>query len=341
MENLLYYPYINIPKSDWSARALLYYNHIGSIVPHTYFYQPENYEPFMRQLVMEELVIQIDPLEALNNPFGIINPFIEYVNSKEFNLTKRRENYRYGRSGMLNRGKFPPNSPVINAEKFDSEIFYQLKQLGLAEKQDGSWYTVEKKTANELMTFLASVLGNKINYLPTTDQHIKHFSIENKSKKIFKTYQKQQIKREAILNDLIPFPEQIDILKLRRFKDDHTDLLDRFKTAVEVIALNPNIEEDSDHFKELIKDLSQKKEELSIKMNESKFTKVFFGTVCGITNTVLSTITADYPTIVSNVIGVTSLLSAIHAALQIENDRDIPDQSGMKYLALLDKKISD
>lgn len=32
MNNLLYYPYINVPKTDWLIRALLYYDNIASIV---------------------------------------------------------------------------------------------------------------------------------------------------------------------------------------------------------------------------------------------------------------------------------------------------------------------
>ena len=71
MENLLYYPYINIPRTDWSTRSLLYYETVGSIVPQNYFYEPENYEPFMRELVQNELVIPINPMEVLDEPFHL------------------------------------------------------------------------------------------------------------------------------------------------------------------------------------------------------------------------------------------------------------------------------
>lgn len=55
MNNLLYYPYINLPNTDWAIRALLYYDNISSIVPTQYFYEPEQYEPFMREVIQNEL----------------------------------------------------------------------------------------------------------------------------------------------------------------------------------------------------------------------------------------------------------------------------------------------
>lgn len=59
MNNLLYYPYINLPNTDWAIRALLYYDNISSIVPTQYFYEPEQYEPFMREVIQNELIPQL------------------------------------------------------------------------------------------------------------------------------------------------------------------------------------------------------------------------------------------------------------------------------------------
>lgn len=64
MSNLLYYPYINVPRTDWTLRTLLYYDNIGSIVPQEYFYEPErNYDEFMLELVRNELVTPINPIK--------------------------------------------------------------------------------------------------------------------------------------------------------------------------------------------------------------------------------------------------------------------------------------
>lgn len=181
MENLLYYPYINIPRTDWTLRTLIYYDQVGSIVPQNYFYEPDRYDRFMRELVQNDLVIPINPMEVLERPWEISRPFLEYVNSREFKIRQRRESFQRERVGRIHRGKF--NGPRIHAEKFDGEIFYQLVQAGLAEREDYEWFKVEQKTANDLMSFLASVIGGKLNFLPTTDRQVRKNYIHGQFKK--------------------------------------------------------------------------------------------------------------------------------------------------------------
>ena len=67
MDKLLYYPYINLPETNWTVRVLLYYDEVGSIVPQQYFYAPEEYNPYMRNLIQEGLVNPINPIEVLDN----------------------------------------------------------------------------------------------------------------------------------------------------------------------------------------------------------------------------------------------------------------------------------
>jgi hypothetical protein len=340
MENLLYYPYINIPRTDWSIRTLLYYNQIGSIVPQNYFYEPERYDPFMREMVRNELVIPINPLEVLDRPWEISKPFIDYVNGNDFKLRARRSSFNKGRTGRINENKFNLNGPKIHTNKFDGEIFYQLEQAGLAKRENYEWYIVEQRTANDLMSFLASIIGGKLDFLPTTDLQVRKVPFTSSTKKVYKTQRKENIRREIILRELIPFPEQIDLLQLRRFKDKHLDLLNRFKNKVELIALDHNIDEESQLFKETIKELDYRKEELSAKMNESKFGELIFGTVCGVTGAVIGLAAAGTTgALVGSLSALPSFANAIHSALKIERVENITDQSGMKYLALVDKKI--
>jgi hypothetical protein len=129
------------------------------------------------------------------------------------------------------------------------------------------------------MTFLASIIGAKLKYQPTTDQLRKRFSIAGNSKKDFQTFKIENKKRELILNELIPFPEQIDFDKLRGFKDEHFELLKAFKNKVELIVLNPTLDVDSELFSESINELKLSKAEVSAKMNESRLGKIFFGTI--------------------------------------------------------------
>lgn len=173
--------------------------------------------------------------------------------------------------------------------------------------------------------------------LPITDEFNKRFSLANKSKKVFKTKRREQLKREAVLDQLIPFPENIDLTQLRKFKDKHREILNAFKNKVESIALNPNLDEASPLFRETIKELEYSKSELSAKMGESKLGSIFFGTICGIVSSTIGLATAG--TNGAIIAGVTSLAGAIYSASQNLRDENITNQNGMKYLALVDKKL--
>lgn len=47
--NILYYPEINIPRTEWAIRAFLYYDEVAAIVPYKYNMEPDSYEPFIPQ----------------------------------------------------------------------------------------------------------------------------------------------------------------------------------------------------------------------------------------------------------------------------------------------------
>jgi len=331
MENLLYYPYINLPRTDWSARALLYYDKIGSIVPENYFYNPEKYEPFMRQMVQEELVLPINPLEVLNRPWELSDVFIDYIRSEEFRLDEHVRYFQGGKFGFIHRQKFVGTR--IHANKFESNIFYQLCEAGLAKRENHEWYMVEEYTASKLMTFLATIIGKKLDFQPTTDER----QLIGNTKYDFEICRVENEKREIILRELIPFPEQIEIKKLRAFKEKHFDLLKSFKNKVELIALDASIEINSQLFKEKINELNENKKELSDRMNESKFGGVFFGTICGVAGAFIGLLAAS--TTGALVFALPGFANAIYSAIQIETPEGVRDQSGLKYLALVDKRI--
>lgn len=343
MENLLYYPYINLPKTDWTLRTLLYYDQIGSIVPAQYFHEPGYFEPFMKEMVDNELVKLINPLHILENWNSIFQPFIDYINGKNFPLKLRQTHFHEPPKNLMHcnhfdsrihNGKFTYSGNKIHTGKFENEILYQLEQAGLAVQEHNSpWYIVESHTANELMTFLASVIGNKIQYQPVTDKLPMNPFAKIQSTDDFSLY----IKREAILKQMIPYPEEIDISKLNRFKTKHNDLLKVFRNRVELIVFNPSIDIESPYFQESINELKHRKEELSAKMNENRLGEIIFGTICGITGAAIGLSTADTTGAVLS--GLPGFANAIYSALKIERAENTFDQSGLKYLALVDKRI--
>lgn len=73
-------------------------------------------------------------------------------------------------------------------------------------------------------------------------------------------------------------------------------------------------------------------------MNESQIKNLFFGSVCGVVGA-FQGLQAAVTT--GAVIGaIPGFASAIYSALMIKCPEKIFDQSGMKYLALIDKNIN-
>lgn len=331
MRNLLYYPYISLPHTDWTKRALLYYDNIGAIVPMQYFNNPELYDPFMREMIQNELIVPVNPMTVLERPWKIFQPFLQYISRNSILIDRRRQNFHriVFQEGLLYKGPYAK----IHIEKFDYNILNEITQMGLARRLDEYWYQVEVNTAHELMTFLASVIANRIDYLPATD------SIDKNS--FSATYMRnqdielriRQYKRDMILKNLIPYPKNIDIYNLRRFKDKHHDLLETFRNKVELLVLNPIITPESPLFAATLNDMKSAKEELVARMDESRIGDIIFGTVCGVVSAGIGFI-AD-PTIGA----IPGLLSAIYTACKIEKPGNIIDQTGLKYLALVDKRM--
>ncbi|WP_313258558.1 kinase [Sphingobacterium sp.] len=320
MSNLLYYPYIDLPKTDWSLRTLMYYDTIGSIVPNSYFHYPEeNYEPFMLELVRSDLVVPIDPIAAIDRPNEISRPFIRLIES---NLGKLR---------VQQKGFAQSNAVYarIHGDKFDNEIFYHLQEMGLAERKDNNWYSVEKKTANNLMYYLATIVSAKTNRLPVTDQ-MSTFRFK-------KTLKLEQKKRETILTELIPYPEEMNLLHLQRFKERHSELAVQFRNRVEQIVHDPSIKEGTSLFHYKMAEMIDCKDELVARMEETHgIGKLFFGTVCGLISGVSNLIDPNPLNLIGTLAG---FGNAVNSALQIERAENVFDQSGMKYLALANYKL--
>jgi len=328
MNKILYYPYINVPRTEWTLRTLLYYESIGSIVPQEYFYNPErHYEPFMLELVRNELVVPINPITVLERPWQVSEQFLKYIEKNNIRLERARLNFSLGRDSQIHLDKF--KGARIHSDKFDENILHHLEQLGLARRGKDRWYDVESKTANHLMKFLATIISSKLEMLPTTD-YVKPAFFRRPAIN-------QHRKRETILSNLIPFPEEINLKKVKKFKEKHFDLLDVFKNKVELIVLDPNIIEGTDLFNEKVRELQFRKEELSARMNESQFGNIIFGTVCGIIGAVKGLASAETT---GAIIGAfPGFASAIHSALKFERAENVFDQSGLKYLALADKRL--
>ena len=110
-----------------------------------------------------------------------------------------------------------------------------------------------------------------------------------------------------------------------------------FKNKVELLVLDPNIKEGSDLFNEKIRELTINKGELTAKMNESQVGNIIFGTICGLIGTGQGLATTG--NFVSMLWGLPGFANAVYSAMKIEKAENIFDNTGIKYLALIDKKL--
>lgn len=227
-------------------------------------------------MLSNELVESIIPMDVLDKPWEIFEPFIYYLETHRERILKRCTPARRNlKPTLIHQDKFSYSKSRIHSNKFDDRVFRYLEKMGLAVRGNHEWYEVEQKTAGELMTFLATVLGAKLNYQPVTDQFRQGFFMHYRKEENLAICQTQR-KRELILKELIPYPENIDLKKLGRFKDKHKDLLEKFRNKTEQIALNPSVAVDSAFFRETLRELQFRKEELSARMNESRLGPIFF-----------------------------------------------------------------
>ena len=89
---VLYFPYINVPNSDWFTRMLLYWDEVGAIVPYDYIEYPEKLREHTRSLVEACLVRQVIPGEHIHRIPSFRDSFSEYLNAlNEEVMNKRRE----------------------------------------------------------------------------------------------------------------------------------------------------------------------------------------------------------------------------------------------------------
>ena len=117
--NILYYPEINIPRTEWAIRAFLYYDEVAAIVPYKYNMEPNSYEPFMREVLVNELVTPIDPMMNLRHQEQIQKFFQQYVTSHRRCLEQRKGFFHRTRNlkgAKLHEGKF--SHLIVSAKRY-------------------------------------------------------------------------------------------------------------------------------------------------------------------------------------------------------------------------------
>ena len=318
---LLYFPYINIPDKPWSMRSVLYWDDVGAIVPSIYREKPNHLERNMLELVKANLVTQVFPGSFVRSIPNFDESFLKILNKKNFDLEKRRKNYKKEKVSK------------IHVEKLGNTLVKELVGLGIANKSphEWGWYYVESKTARLFMMYLATLISKAGGYTPATDNPKNiDFTIEQKG-----FFKKDQKARGELLKDLMPYFGNPDFGRLRKFKDKNHDQLKDFRNLIEatIIEVN-NVKKDKrkKYLKLKVDEINYYREIIYAKLNESKIGKIIFGSIFGLTQAVLAYSVAN------QFQSGFEIGNAIYEAFQgYDNVKAMPNR--VTYLALLDKEL--
>ena len=325
-DKILYYPYINIPNTLWTSRALLYWDNVGVIVPEEYIYNPENLNGFMRDLVTANLVDQIIPRNFTEDLPKFKDGFLEIILSSQFNINRKRRNFR-------NRKHFK-----LHVEKFDNGIMEVLRELGLARMDDWPWWIVEEETARMLMTYLASVISIIDNRNPMTDSIVEIGN--HRSFSTPKNSTKYEEIRERLLNDILPLPTEIRTRDLVRIKEDYQPELRRFRIQVEkLITTLSQFKNPSDlerQFELEIKEIKESKEFVLAKLKERNMGKLVFGTLSTLAATGISVAQTPKELFYWTI---PSIINTVWSAVENHRKEEISRSEPFSYLALVENKI--
>ncbi len=221
---ILYFPYINVPNSDWFTRMLLYWDEVGVIVPNDFIVNPEKLEEHTRSLVQECLVRQVIPQNHLHNIPSFKDSFLNYIDSLGGNIIERRRtSFRKGYCSN------------IHIEKMDG-LEYELSDMGLAQEFYYPWWHIEVDTAQEFMAYLAATLGKlpDLQLDPISDdiEHLQHFIYSSRTEE--SNHKKISNLRLEVLEDIFPSPkEPLKAVEISSFKEKHSDKLKAFRNRVE------------------------------------------------------------------------------------------------------------
>ncbi len=268
MNKVLYFPYIHVPEDEWTTKSVLYWDEVASIIPSTLFYDVKQQETVTSELLKADFLKTVYPDRFIYDRNKFQTEILEFINSDDFGIDERIENFGRGNKGPM------------YWIKFNIDLFQELGKIGLAEKRDNESFLVESHTANYLMFELANMVSISGEYTLSTDE-IEYGNIDFIKELSFS---KDEV-RANLLEEILPYPVNPDYKKLIDFKVKYHDDLLKFRRKIELLtetlALIPK--ESRERVKELhIKYLKEEKDYLTAKLTESKVGKAAKGAWTGV-----------------------------------------------------------
>jgi len=335
MNKLLYFPYISLPNNQWVSRTLLYWEEVASIVPFDFISRPHMLGQYMRELVHNGLVKQIIPEQYVYDFNDFEANFFNYIeNDSFFNHLSA-----LGQLGELGNGK------ILRTQKVHmGKMRYlgdELVRRGLA-KPCNDWFEVEEYTANSFMIYLAILIGNKTQYVPSTDRYNGFNNILARTNDVdIMRNTKRRVRDELranILEKILPVPEgNIDCLELLRFKDRHSEELVRYRNYVEnfLIDLDAiNIEYKDERVKRFLEESKEEVESIKEKLSVFGSINLDFISLCSISSAIFPVVDAINSGNQNSLAGaIPGLLGAIYSTLRSSDHNEIRRQP-LAYAAI-------
>lgn len=223
---VLYFPYINLPRSDWFARVLLYWDTVGCIIPGSYeprLHRGTGRFAYTRELIDAGLVRPVHPDDAAGTIPDFVERFLAILDANPATP-----------SAELDVRKATPVD--IHIGKLGPTLVRKLAQRRLAvESVRGDWCPVEAKTADLFMAYLAGSLGAlpENQMTPITDEIDYMRTFTHVPEAEVGAAESVQV-REAILEAVLPAPAQtVTASDIADFKERHRDHLRRLRHQVE------------------------------------------------------------------------------------------------------------
>ncbi len=202
---------------------LLYWDQVSSIIPYDFLHNPEALGPYMQSLLREELVFQIMPGAYIYEIPRFFEAFSGYLDNLGPEIDARRKRFALG------------NTFRIHIEKL-GDIGDMLIRHRLATLERYPWHLVERETAEDFMSYLASSLGQvqSIDSSPVTDDDAYLMRLARAGVPQEAMTRQLESLRVQVLDQILPVPKHsLQPSQIRAFKDRHRDELGDFRRRVE------------------------------------------------------------------------------------------------------------
>ena len=333
-DRVLYFPHISVPDKPWFARALLYWDEVGSIVPSQYSSINPELTEYMNDLMSAEMVKAIHPNEHIGEIPHFTDAFLELLDEEIAT--------GHHRSLLVDR-----EVVRVHVDKMALPLADELRRRRLARPISAVWYDVEKTTAIQFMIYLAASLGNlpELNYIPITDEADYLALFAGDAHWMGSSLILRHRLRATVLEAVLPAPQQtVSAGSLATFKSKYADSLTRFRSKVESAVIQVAAISDEHMQNEQLAltstELHREAEEIQARMRESGWPSIVFGTFCSLGSAAFSVGAAaltGQPLLAAG--SAPGLISAVYNAFKGSQRQQQLFESPMAYAAFVSERL--